>query len=192
MHRTPHIISAAPTKDFFPIHAHPSIRAQLGVPDRTIVVLEGDETGQELLEEALRVLAPELLGFLLKFERFDLSLAHRRRTRNGIARDAATALRSCGAGIKAATITPIGRDDVGSPNAILREQIGAQVILRVGRRIPGVNPAGGAHAPVAVVRMAVGDAYAARGTFVPNAGECTVRENQARRTAPYRSGSKEM
>ena len=25
---------------------------------RTIVVLEGDETGQELLEEALRVLAP--------------------------------------------------------------------------------------------------------------------------------------
>jgi hypothetical protein len=28
----------------------------------TIVVLEGDETGQELLEEALRVLAPEVTG----------------------------------------------------------------------------------------------------------------------------------
>ena len=30
---------------------------------RTIVVLEGDETGQELLEEALRVLTPDVLGF---------------------------------------------------------------------------------------------------------------------------------
>ena len=29
---------------------------------RTIVVLEGDETGQELLEEALRVLAPDVVG----------------------------------------------------------------------------------------------------------------------------------
>ena len=30
----------------------------------TIVVLEGDETGQELLEEALRVLQPDVLGWL--------------------------------------------------------------------------------------------------------------------------------
>ena len=30
--------------------------------DTTIVVLEGDETGQELLEEALRVLAPDVIG----------------------------------------------------------------------------------------------------------------------------------
>jgi isocitrate/isopropylmalate dehydrogenase len=64
-------------------------------------------------------------------------------------------------GLKAATITPAGRDDVGSPNAILREAMHAKVILRVGRRIPGVNPVGGAHAPISVVRMAVGDAYAA-------------------------------
>src|SRR5919204_2286233 len=44
----------------------------------TIVVLEGDETGQELLEEALRVLAPDVTGLELRFPRFDLSLASRR------------------------------------------------------------------------------------------------------------------
>ena len=27
-----------------------------------IVILEGDQTGQELLEESLRVLAPEVIG----------------------------------------------------------------------------------------------------------------------------------
>ncbi len=39
-----------------------------------IVVLDGDETGQELLEQSLRVLDSELLGFEVEFERFDLSL----------------------------------------------------------------------------------------------------------------------
>ena len=45
-----------------------------------IVVLEGDETGQELLEQALRVLDPALLELELELERFDLSLEHRRAT----------------------------------------------------------------------------------------------------------------
>ena len=128
----------------------------------TMVVLEGDQTGQELLEESLRVLAPDVVGFPLGFERFDLSLDHRRATKNGVVHEAAAALRAKGLGLKAATITPVGIDDVGSPNAILRQEINAQVILRVGHRIPGVNPVGGAHAPIAVVRMAVGDAYSAR------------------------------
>ena len=42
---------------------------------KTIVVLEGDETGQELLEESLRVLAPDVIGLELELPRFDLSLA---------------------------------------------------------------------------------------------------------------------
>ena len=46
----------------------------------TIVVLEGDETGQELLEEALRVLAPDVIGLELELPRFDLSLESRRAT----------------------------------------------------------------------------------------------------------------
>src|SRR5262249_1281811 len=36
-----------------------------------------------------------------------------------------------------------------------------QVIVRTGRRIPGVVPLGGVYAPISIVRMAVGDAYGA-------------------------------
>jgi isocitrate dehydrogenase (NAD+) len=129
---------------------------------RTIVVLEGDETGQELLEEALRVLSPDVVGLELEFPRFDLSLERRRETANKIVYEAAAAVRDHGLGLKAATVTPEGRDDVGSPNRILREEIGGQVIVRTGRRIPGVVPLGGVHAPISVVRMAVGDAYGAK------------------------------
>src|SRR5688572_4865305 len=129
---------------------------------RTIVVLEGDETGQELLEEGLRVLASETIGVELSFPRFDLSLAKRRETKNGVVHEAAAAVRSSGLGLKAATVTPETQGDVGSPNRILREEIGGKVIVRTGRRIPGVVPLGGVHAPISVVRMAVGDAYGAK------------------------------
>ncbi len=129
---------------------------------KAIVVLEGDQTGQELLEEALRVLAPEVTGVSLRFERFDLSLESRRATQNEIVHQAAAALREAGLGLKAATITPEASGDVGSPNRILREEIGGRVIVRTGRRIPGVIPLGGVHAPISVVRMAVGDAYGAQ------------------------------
>lgn len=127
----------------------------------TITVLEGDETGQELLEQALRVLDPELLGLELELERYDLSLAKRRETGNAIVHEAAQAMRRSGFGVKAATVTPEGKDDVGSPNRILREEIDGKVIIRTGRRIPGVPPFGGVHYPISVVRMAVEDAYGA-------------------------------
>ncbi len=35
------------------------------------------------------------------------------------------------------------------------------MIVRTGRRIPGVVPLGGVHAPISIIRMAVGDAYGA-------------------------------
>jgi isocitrate dehydrogenase (NAD+) len=128
---------------------------------KTIVVLEGDQTGQELLEESLRVLAPEVIGIDVELPRYDLSLERRRETQNGVVHEAAAAIREHGLGLKAATVTPETRDDVGSPNRILREEIGGKVIVRTGRRIPGVVPFGGVHAPISVVRMAVGDAYGA-------------------------------
>jgi isocitrate/isopropylmalate dehydrogenase len=128
----------------------------------TIVVLEGDETGQELLEESLRVLAPDVIGLELELPRFDLSLESRRETDNAVVYEAAAAISEHGLGLKAATITPEGAGDVGSPNRILREEIGGRVIVRTGRRIPGVVPLGGVHAPISVVRMAVGDAYGAK------------------------------
>jgi isocitrate dehydrogenase (NAD+) len=128
----------------------------------TIVVLEGDQTGQELLEEAVRLLAPEVIGVAVDLVRFDLSLENRRRTQNQVVREAAAAMRQFGYGLKAATITPEGRGDVGSPNAILRREIDGTVILRVGRPLPGVETIGHIMAPIAVVRMATEDAYDAR------------------------------
>ena len=128
----------------------------------TIVVLEGDQTGQELLEEALRVLSTDVIGETIAFPRFDLSIESRRATENQVVYEAAEAVKEHGFGLKAATITPERAGDVGSPNRILREEIGGKVIVRTGRRIPGVVPLGGVHSPISVVRMAVGDAYGAK------------------------------
>ncbi|MCC6804589.1 MAG: isocitrate dehydrogenase [Anaerolineae bacterium] len=127
-----------------------------------IAVLQGDQTGQELLVEGLRVLEPAVTRFEVEFVTFDLSLENRRATKNQIVFDAAECIRQTGYGIKAATITPGNPDDVGSPNALLREAINGQVILRTGRRIPAVRPLAGVYAPISVVRMAVEDAYGAK------------------------------
>jgi len=125
-------------------------------------VLEGDETGQELLEQALRVLDPRVTKVEVELEHYDLSLENRRRTGNDVVTAAAEAMRDARFGLKAATVTPEGADDVGSPNRILREAIDGKVIIRTGRRIPGVTPVAGVHYPIAIVRMAVGDAYGAK------------------------------
>ena len=128
----------------------------------TVAVLHGDQTGEELLIEALRVLEPDVLGFKIERRDFDLSLEKRRDTRNGCVLEAATALREMGFGLKAATITPEGAGDVGSPNAILRKEIDGRVIVRTGRRIPSIRPLAGVHSPISVIRMAVDDAYGAK------------------------------
>ena len=129
---------------------------------RTIVVLHGDQTGEELLQEALRVLSPQVIELDLNFQHFDLSLENRRATKNEVVKEAAAAMNQSGLGMKTATITPPEKNDVGSPNAILREEINGTVILRTGRRIPRVRPVGGVHSPISIVRMAVDDAYGAK------------------------------
>ena len=121
----------------------------------------GDETGQELLEQSLRVLDGDLLGLELELRHYDLSLEHRRESANAVVEEAAAAMREAGLGLKAATITPEGAGDVGSPNAILRSRVDGTVIIRTGRRLPGVAPIAGVHHPISVVRMAVEDAYGA-------------------------------
>ncbi len=128
---------------------------------KTIIVMEGDQTGQELLEEALRVLDPSVTGLDLELKRYDLSLENRQKTNNTVVDEAAAAMKESGFGIKAATVTP-ETGSLGSPNAILRSGINGTVIVRTGRRIPGVNPLMGFHAPISVVRMAVDDAYGAK------------------------------
>jgi isocitrate dehydrogenase (NAD+) len=156
-----------------------------------IVALEGDQTGQELLEQALRVLDAGVLGIETEISRFDLSLANRRATENGVVRDAAAAMVETGLGLKAATITPEGAEDVGSPNRILREEIGGTVIVRTGRRIPGITPVAGVHDPISICRMAVGDAYGAEqwreeanGDELAKRTE-TIRRSHCRAVAEY-------
>ena len=131
--------------------------------ENTIVVLEGDDTGQELLEEALRVLQPEVIGLELALAPLrPLARApprdEQRRRPRGRGRDPRARSRLEGGDRS----RPKGRGDIGSPNRILREEIGGRVIVRTGRRIPGVIPVGGVHAPISIVRMAVGDAYGAK------------------------------
>ena len=127
-----------------------------------IAVLHGDQTGEELLVQALRLLDRDVIDIELDLQHFDLSLGNRRATANQVVLDAADAMRACGFGLKAATVTPEAAGDVGSPNAILRQRVDGKVILRTGRRIPGVASVAGVSAPMSVVRMAVDDAYNAR------------------------------
>ena len=136
-----------------------------------IVVLEGDQTGQELLQQALRVIDPDVIALDVELEPYDLSLENRRRTENEVCTEAAAAMAKAGFGIKAATITPEGAGDVGSPNRLIREAIDGKVIVRTGRRIPGVSPLSGIHYPISVVRMAVEDAYGAEESRRPQNGD---------------------
>ena len=84
----------------------------------TIVVLEGDETGQDLLEEALRARTRGPRS-ALEFPRFDLSLESRAPLRT---QSYTRARAIAGLGLKAPTTTPEQAGDVGSPNRILREE----------------------------------------------------------------------
>jgi isocitrate dehydrogenase (NAD+) len=63
---------------------------------RTIVVMHGDQTGEELLKQALRVLVPDVIGIELDFQHFDISLAQRRATQNKVVKDAADAMCATG------------------------------------------------------------------------------------------------
>ena len=148
-----------------------------------IIVLEGDQTGQELLEQAIRLLDPDVCRLALELEHYDLSLENRRRTSNEVVTAAADAMREAGYGIKAATITPEDPDDVGSPNTLLRARLDGKVIIRTGRRIPGIPPLAGTHYPISVVRMAVGDAYGAEERRLKENGEeVALRTERIERT----------
>jgi isocitrate dehydrogenase (NAD+) len=58
-----------------------------------IVVLHGDQTGEELLLQALRLLERDVIGAEVTLQHYDLSLSRRRETRNQVVLEAAGALR---------------------------------------------------------------------------------------------------
>ena len=63
-------------------------------------------------------------------------------TNNEVVSAAAAAMREARFGVKAATVTPEGADDVGSPNRLLREAIDGKVIIRTGPAHPGRDAGG--------------------------------------------------
>jgi isocitrate dehydrogenase (NAD+) len=102
-----------------------------------------------------------VIGMQVGLERFDLSLATRRATKNGIVHEAAAAMKRAGFGLKAATITPETqrRRRLAQRDPAARDR-------RQGDRahrppLPGIRPIAGIHSPISIVRMAVGDAYGA-------------------------------
>ena len=98
------------------------------------------------------MLAPDVVGLELELPRFDLSLESRRTTQNAVVHDAARAVREHGLGLKAATVTPEGAGERRQPETASCARDRRHVIVRTGRRIPGVVPIGGAHFPISVVR----------------------------------------
>ena len=103
-----------------------------------VVEMDGDEMTRIIWQKIRDQL---ILPYLdVELEHYDLSLENRRKTNNEVVVKAARAMAESGFGLKAATVTPEGADDVGSPNRILREEIDGKVIIRTGRRIPGVTP----------------------------------------------------
>src|SRR5579872_2213884 len=69
-------------------------RSQGKTMDSTrIAVMEGDQTGQELLIESLRVLSPSVTGVGIEMLHFDLSLENRRHTNNQVVHRAARTLK---------------------------------------------------------------------------------------------------
>ena len=58
-----------------------------------IEVLHGDQTGEELLTEALRVLDPAVTGLELRLRHWDLGLESRRATANRVVFEASAAMR---------------------------------------------------------------------------------------------------
>jgi isocitrate dehydrogenase len=74
-----------------------------------------DQTGEELLAEALRVLHSAVIRQPLQFIDYDLSLETRRKTENQVVGEAAAATCKTGLALKAATITPEIAGDVAAP-----------------------------------------------------------------------------
>ncbi len=75
---------------------HNQERMKHRVDTPTIIVLEGDETGQELLEEALRVMDPSVTRTPVNFKKYDLSLEARRDSKNEVVHEAAEAIKQTG------------------------------------------------------------------------------------------------
>ena len=165
-------------------------RPWCGIP-RQIIVLEGDETGQELLEQAIRVLDPGLSSAsTLELVHYDLSLEKRRETDNEVVHEAAR-------GDARGRLRHQGRDDHarGQGRRRLPEPHPPRGGRRQGHRphraaaSRASRPSPASTHPISVVRMAVDDAYGAKqwregGRAATTRSPSGRRRSRARPAAP--------
>lgn len=108
--------------------------------DNPITYMKGEGEAQVLMEKTL-----DLVGGFLKLNLvpFDLNLELRDKTNNQVVREAAQHLLETKVAIKAPTVTPREgetKNDIGSPNLLIRKIIDGIAIVREGNLIPGVKP----------------------------------------------------
>ena len=121
-----------------------------------VVELYGDGISAELSEAVHRV--AEVFDFELGFEPVDLSLENRERRGAAVYDDALDAMRHHRAAIKYPTVT-----ERESPNAVLRDRCGFDVIHRPVTTIPGIETNFKQRLDIDVVRIATGGTYEDRG-----------------------------
>jgi isocitrate dehydrogenase len=153
-----------------------------------LVELDGDEMTRVIWAWVKEILIEPFVE--LKTEYFDLGLAERERTRDGVTVDAAEAIKHFGVGVKCATITPNAErvEEYGlsemyrSPNATIRAILDGTVF-----RAPVITPCitpyiANWRRPITIARHAYGDIY--RNSELRIAGDLAGAKLELVATAP--------
>ena len=145
-----------------------------------VAELDGDEMTRIIWQFIKDQLILPYLDIELKY--YDLSIQHRDATDDQVTVDAANAIKSCGVGVKCATITPdearvaeFGLKRMWlSPNGTIRNILGGVVfrepivVSSIPRFVPGWT------SPIIIGRHAHGDQYRATDFVVPGRGTVTI------------------
>jgi isocitrate dehydrogenase len=145
-----------------------------------VVELDGDEMTRVIWKFIKDQLILPYVDVEIQY--FDLGIEHRDATDDQVTVDAANAIKTCGVGIKCATITP---DEVRvkefnlkqmwkSPNGTIRNILGGTVFREpiVINNIPRLVP--NWTAPIIIGRHAFGDQYRATDTVIKGKGKLTM------------------
>jgi isocitrate dehydrogenase len=145
-----------------------------------VVELDGDEMTRIIWQFIKDRLIHPYLDVDLRY--YDLSIQHRDATDDQVTVDAANAIKTHGAGVKCATITPDEArvEEFGlkrmwrSPNGTIRNILGGVVFREpiICRNIPRLVP--GWTKPIVIGRHAHGDQYRATDFVVPGPGRLTM------------------
>ena len=145
-----------------------------------VAELDGDEMTRIIWQFIKDQLILPYLDIELRY--YDLSIQHRDATDDQVTVDAANAIKSCGVGVKCATITPdearvaeFGLKRMWlSPNGTIRNILGGVVfrepivVSSIPRFVPGWT------SPIIIGRHAHGDQYRATDFVVPGRGTVTI------------------